>query len=330
MENTDLNQPLPLDVKKLITLGFSSLLLCLSLLMSILTPFPIALSAVLFGRVKGYGVGAIIWIVTLILAAKVFGDPTVFVVYTLSLPISLAISEILLRGIKPLKGMIIAGGTFLLLLTIGIVYTTQVKEISIKNAILTQIENSKELFDAQKKALEESGANSKEAFEALAMLDQPGLIADQVIQEGPSYIFMAIFLVLWVNLFLLFKSNRIIRKITNEKLNEQELLNIKVPEHFIWIVILSLIATVWGESLGSVYPIVGLNVLKCMGVFYFFQGFGIYLGFLDSIKLTGFFRTALVVLTVFTAAQVIAFIGLFDMFVNFRRFFKKDKNEGEL
>lgn len=330
MNTLDANQPIPFDMRRLILLGLSSLLLCVSFLMSIFTPFPIALSAVLYGRKLGYGIGVVTWLVSLILALFVFKDPSVFMIYTLSLVVSIALSEIILRKVKPLKGMLISGGIFVFITAMAVTYTTQVQKVNIKEVLVTQIESSKELIDQQKKSIEASGAESKEAFEALALLDQPELIAEQVIEEAPSVFFMTTFIVLWVNLFLLLKFNRIVRKLDKKKFGEFELLKIKVPEHFIWLVILSLIAAVWGDQVGPAYPIIGVNLLKCLGIFYFFQGFGIYMAFLDYVKLGGFIRTALVILTVFTASQVIAVIGLFDMFVNFRRFFKQNKNQGEL
>lgn len=324
MNSQDINQALPFDKNRLAMLGVSSLLLCISFLMSIFTPFPIALAAVLYGRAKGYGMGAIAWIISLILSVYVFKDGTIVLIYSLSMLVTLAIAEITLRKVKPLKGLMVAGGSFLLLITLAFTYAVKVKDFNVKEELLTQLENSKELIEVQKNALKQSGTESKEAFEALALLNQPELIVDQVLKEAPSWFFITTFLVLWVNLFLVLKSNRVVRKWSKDQFSELELLRIKVPEHMIWPVIIALLLTVFGDQLGEWYPVIGLNLLKCFGVFYFFQGFGIYLAFLDHVRIGGFIRTVLVMLTVLTAYQVIALIGLFDMFVNFRRFFKKD------
>ena len=330
MEPEDITQTLPFDRNRLAMLGVSSLLLCVSFLMSIFTPFPIALAAVLYGRKVGYGAGAIAWVVSIVLSVFVFQDGTIFLIYSLGMVAAIAISEIALRKVKPLKGMMFAGGSFLLLLSLIFTYAVKVNGLDAKKVLLNQLENSKEIIDAQKKSLEKSSGDSKEAFEALALLNQPELIVDQVIKEAPSWFFITTFLVLWLNLFLVLKSNRIARKWGKDQFSEFELLKIKVPDHMIWPVILSLVLTVFGDSLGVWYPVIGLNLLKCLGVFYFFQGFGIYLAFLDYVRIRGFIRTVLIMLTVFTAFQVMALIGLFDMFVNFRRFFIKDKNQGEL
>jgi hypothetical protein len=330
MEPEDINKTLPFDKNRLAMLGVSSLLLCVSFLMSVLTPFPIALAAVLYGRKVGYGTGVVAWIVSLLLSSFIFKDGTIFLIYSLSMLATIAIGEIAIRQIKPLRGMMIAGGSFLLLLSLIFTYAVKVNGLDVQKVLLTQLENSKEIIDSQKKLLEKSSGESKEAFEALALLNQPELIVDQVIKEAPSWFFVTTFLVLWLNLFLVLKSNRITRKWGKDQYSEFELLNIKVPDQMIWPVILSLLLALFGDRLGVWYPIVGLNLLKCLGVFYFFQGFGIYLAFLDYVRIGGFIRTILIMLTVFTAFQVMALIGLFDMFVNFRRFFIKDKNQGEL
>jgi hypothetical protein len=330
MEPEDINKTLPFDKNRLAMLGVSSLLLCVSFLMSVLTPFPIALAAVLYGRKVGYGTGVVAWIVSLLLSFFIFKDGTIFLIYSLSMLATIAIGEIAIRQIKPLRGMMIAGGSFLLLLSLIFTYAVKVNGLDVQKVLLTQLENSKEIIDSQKKLLEKSSGESKEAFEALALLNQPELIVDQVIKEAPSWFFVTTFLVLWLNLFLVLKSNRITRKWGKDQYSEFELLNIKVPDQMIWPVILSLLLALFGDRLGVWYPIVGLNLLKCLGVFYFFQGFGIYLAFLDYVRIGGFIRTILIMLTVFTAFQVMALIGLFDMFVNFRRFFIKDKNQGEL
>ena len=69
---------------------------------------------------------------------------------------------------------------------------------------------------------------------------------------------------------------------------------------------------------------IGLTGLSTLGVFYFFQGFGIYLAFLDSFKVTGFVRTLLVVATVMMANKMIAIIGLLDMFLDFKKMINKN------
>lgn len=297
--------------------------------MSIFTPFPIAFAAVIYGRNKGYGIGFVTWLISFVLSLTVFGDLTIFVAYTMALIVAVAISEIVQRGTPPVKGMVKFGSSLIFILSLFILVIVKGYNINIKANLVEQIKNNKEIFELQKEKIEKAQNDTKESFDIIALLSQPEVLAEEILKEAPSYFFIGIFLVIWANLFLLLRSNRMVQHFGPQKYTEKDLLKIKVPDHFIWFVIIGFLFVLWGEGLGAIYPVIGMNILKCLGVFYFFQGFGIYLDFLDYARLKGFLRTVLVMLTILTAAQFIAVVGLFDMFVNFRRFFNKNKNEGE-
>ncbi len=329
MNGQNISEVMPFNFTRLVLLGLTSILLCVSFLMSIFTPFPIALAAILYGRKKGYGIGIAAWFVCLVLTSNVFGDLTLFAFYSMALFIAIAISEITLRKMPPLKGLFTFGGSIIGLAVILIGASITVGNINLKSALVEEINKSKKMLEVQKEKIQQSENNSKEAFEVVALLSQPKLLADEILKQAPSYFFMGTFLILWANLFLLLRSNRILKKWTKSDVSEVDLLNIKIPDNFIFLVIAGLVLAVFGESLGTIYPVIGITILKCVGIFYFFQGFGIYLAFLDFVKFSGFFRTVLVMLTIFTASKLIALVGLFDMFVNFRRFFKKENNLGE-
>lgn len=330
MYEQDVNNAIHFNLSKLILMGVISLVLCMSFIMSIFTPFPIAFAAIVYGRSKGYGVGIVTWLVSLLLSLSMFGDLTVFIAYTMSLTVSIMISEIIQRGISPVKGMVKLGSGIIVMVGLFFVFLTQGLNVDIKATLVEQLNKNKEVIELQQEKLKQAEGNSAADFEAMAMLSQPEVLATEVLKEAPSYFFIGTFLVIWANLFLLLRSNRMLRFGSTPKYTEKDLLNIKVPDHFIWAVIAGLIMAVWGAELGnSIYPIIGVNVLKLLGVFYFFQGFGIYLDFLDFAKVSGFFRTVLVMLTILTVARFIAVVGLFDMFVNFRKFLKRNTSEGE-
>lgn len=329
MYEQDVNQAIPFNFSKLVLMGAISLVLCMSFVMSIFTPFPIAFSVVVYGRSKGYGLGIVTWLISLLLSITMFGDMTIFMAYSMSMVVAAGVSEIVLRGISPMRGMVKLGGTIVVAISLIILFIVKGLNVDIKASLVEQIKSNKEVFELQKQKLKEAGEAKEGSFEMMALLSQPEVLAKEVLKEAPSYFFMATFLVIWANLFLLLRSYKMVQRGNRIPYTEKDLLNVKVPEHFIWIVIVGFLLLLWGESLGSVYPLIGMNILKFLGVFYFFQGFGIYLAFLDFAKIGGFFRTVLVMLTIFTAAQFIAAVGLFDMFINFRRFFKRNKNEGE-
>lgn len=330
MYEQDVNPAIPFNLSKLVLMGAISLVLCMSFIMSIFAPFPIAFSSVVYGRSKGYGLALVTWAISLLLSIGVFGDMTIFFAYSMSMVVAVGISEIVLRGISPIRGMVKFGAGLVLALSFVLLFIVKGMGVDLRANLVEQIKSNKEIFELQKEKLKQAEGGTQEGtFEMMALLSQPEVLADEILKEAPSYFFIATFLVIWANLFLLLRSNRMIQKFVPANYTEKDLLNVKVPDHFIWGVIVGFLLVLWGGSLGTTYPIIGMNILKFLGIFYFFQGFGIYLAFLDFARIGGFFRTVLVMLTIFTAAQFIALVGLFDMFVNFRRFFKRNKNEGE-
>lgn len=205
----------------------------------------------------------------------------------------------------------------------SIFLTTTLSGVSIKDFLVKEISAEKSVFQEMKKSIESADTLSSENIEFLSTLSEPEKLADQIIEQVPAYLFISIFFTLWVNLYLTLNvRNSLGKGLTT--FSEQDLLNFKVPDHVIWLVIATLIMAVWGGDLGySWMEPIGMTLLKCLGIFYFFQGFGVYIEFLNFFNVKGFLRTFLIVITVVSANQLVAAIGLFDMFINFRRFFKK-------
>lgn len=328
MNEQDVKQNIQFNLSRLLLLGVISLVLCMSFIMSIFAPFPIAFASVVYGRRKGYGLALATWLVSFILSISTFGDLTVFLAYTASIVVAFAVTEVVLRGINPVKGLLKIGGGINLFGIFVILMMSVGMNFNFKTELVKWIKQNKAVFDLQKEKLQKADSNMKESFEAIALLSQPELLADEVIEEAPGNFFVGVFLVVWANLFLLLRSNRMFRANDDNppEFTEVNLLNIKVPDSVIWFVIVGLLMALWGEDLGSSVPVIGMYILKVLGVFYFFQGFGVYLAFLDFAKIRGFFRTILVMLTVVTGSQLLAAVGLFDMFVNFKRFIKKNES----
>lgn len=323
MYQQDINNTMQPNIMRLILMGIASLLLCLSFVMSVFTPFPLAMGVIVFGRAKGYAMISSFWLLSVFISASVFGDFTLLTFYTGSIVLATVIAEIVLRKKNPLTSMVTSGLTFVAAISLLFALGISNSEKTVKEIIVSELEKSGEALELQKEKLKNQETASEESFKMLAMLNQPELLADEVIKQAPSYFFIAVFLMIWVNLFLCLKINRMMFPIRGAY-TELDLINFKVPEHFIWPVIISLALSIWGSELGNEwYSEIGITTLKCLGIFYFFQGFGIYLDFLNFIKLGGFLRTLLVMFTVLTASQLLALVGLFDMFINFRKFFRK-------
>ena len=70
----------------------------------------------------------------------------------------------------------------------------------------------------------------------------------------------------------------------------------------------------------------GFTIVKCLGIFYFFQGFGIFSDLLTFMGIMGFFRSLIVMVVIFMAYYLIVAAGLFDNWFDFRKYFEKPKN----
>lgn len=324
MTNSEVKQPIQFSIARLLMMGVTSVLLCLSFLMSVFTPYPLALSSILYGRNLGIAVAVFASIVCFFVASSLFQDLFLFIFYILAATMALLIAEVIRRDIDPMKGILSIGVSATVLASSALFMTVQVHDKSIKELLVTEFSRIAPLLEAQVKKIKATGTGNTQEIEAL--LSDPNLLAIEAIKQVPSFFLIGLFVMLWLNTFLMLKSNRLLVMKDNAKFSELDLLKFRMPEYFIWGVVLALICLIWGEGLNLWLPAVGMTLLKVLGVFYFFQGFGIYIGFLDHIKLKGFFRTLLIVLTVLTANQAIAIIGLFDMFVNFKKFFKEKNN----
>ena len=320
--NTEVKQPPQLSIGRLLLLGASSVILCLSFIMSVFAPFPLALAITMYGRVKGYLVGIAGLILSFVLAGSIYGDYTLFGFYFCVLVFGIGIAEIVLRNISPIKGMVLFGIGFIITIATSFILMMNSMKTTPQQFILQQIEKSADKIAEQKKAVEMSG--DKDAIQVLQLLDRPDLLAKEMMESFPSYFFMGVFIMLWFNMFLVLKSRRLLFSGTDYSFDEKCLLNFKVPFEFVLVLALGLILALFAEKLGSLqFETLGFTIIKCLGIFYFFQGFGVFSDMLNFLGVTGFFRTLLVMITIFMASYLIAVAGLFDNWFDFRKYFVK-------
>jgi hypothetical protein len=197
------------------------------------------------------------------------------------------------------------------------------QNVTLEQYIVRELKSSSDKLAEQKEVIAQS--TDKNSIELLALLDRPDLLAKQMIQSLPMYFFVGIFVMLWFNTFLALKSRRLLLSGQDHTFSEKNLLNFKVPFAVIYPLIAGLAMAVFGGPYGL--ETWGLIVVQCLGVFYFFQGFGIFSDLLNFLGVRGFFRTILVMVTIFMANYLIAVAGLFDNWFDFRKYFVKQKTE---
>lgn len=265
-------------------------------------------------------------IASFVFASTVYGNLSLFGFYFCVFIIGIGIAEIVLRGISPIKAMINFGLGFILVIVSAFAILMTSLNTTPKEYIIQQIELSADKIAEQKKAVELSG--NKDSIQVLQLLDRPDLLAKEVIESFPSYLFMGVFLVLWFNLFLVLKSRRLLFSGNDYPYSEKDLLNFKVPFGFVLVLAFGFVLAVWGDSFGSApFESIGFTIIKCLGIFYFFQGFGVFSDLLNFLGIVGFFRTLIVMITIFMANYLIAAAGLFDNWFDFRKYFVKRKTE---
>lgn len=315
-----------LSTGRLLLLGVSSVILCISFIMSVFAPFPIALAVILYGRVKGFLTGLAGLCISFLFAVLVYQDLTLFGFYAVILVLGLGIAEIVSRNISPVKGMVIFGVSLILLLAGMLGSFIKSQNLTVEQYIIDQIEKSADKIQEQKKIIEQS--SDKDSVQILNLLNRPDLIAKEMKESFPGYFFMGVFLMLWFNTFLALKSRRLLMSGQTFPYSERNLLNFKVPFGFVFPLIVGLVLATWGADLGAeVYETVGFTIIKCLGIFYFFQGFGVFSDLLTFLGIMGFFRTIIVMLVIFTGNYLIAVAGLFDNWFDFRKYFIKRKTE---
>lgn len=324
--NAEVMQHPQLSTGRLLLLGVSSVVLCISFIMSVFAPFPLALAFILYGRGKGFLTGLAGLVLSFAFAVLVYQDYTLFGFYAGVFIFGFGIAEIVLRGISPIKGMVAFGLGFILLMSVGIGSFIKSQNVTVEQFIVQQIEKSSDKIAEQKKLIEQSA--DKDSIQVLQLLDNPKLIAQEMTASFPGYFFIGVFLMLWFNMFLVLKSRRLLLSGNDYPHSERELLNFKVPFAFVGLLAVGLALAVWGKDFGSVgYENLGFTIIKCLGIFYFFQGFGVFSDLLNFIGVSGFFRTLIVMLVIFSANYLIAAAGLFDNWFDFRKYFIKRKTE---
>ncbi len=314
-----------LTIPKSIVYILAPVLLYGSVFLSVFAPLPVGLSSLFLGR----KLAAIFAFISLIVFSFIVSPQisianfTIWSNFLISLGIGLGLAEVIRKDMNPMKGIVWTGGVLILLLSTVIFYTTVKEDKSVKELVLATLEEVRPLLDKQKEFFEQSSEEG--ALEAAALLSQPELMASQFLRTVPGIFFVSLFVSLWANMFLLLKSNRLVNRMRFTNYSESILINFKMPDYMIVPVVVALAIIVYGEYFEvESASIIGISSVSLLGVFYFFQGFGIYLAFLDKFKITGFFRTLLVVTTIMMAGQAIAAVGLLDVFVNFKKLMKKN------
>lgn len=324
--NTEIVQPPQLTNSRLLLLGASAVILCMSFIISAFAPFPLALAIILYGRSKGYLTGAIGVVASFFITSYIYQDLTLFVLFCCVLLFAVVIAEIVLRGWEPVKSLLVFGSGFILAVAAALGIYLKSNNLTAYQYTIQLIEKSSDKIAEQRRIIEQSA--DKDAIQVLQLLDRPDLIAKELLESFPGFFFVGVFLVLWFNMFLILKSRRLLLAGSDFIYTERHLLDFKVPFGFVFVLSAGLILATWGNDWGLHYSdVIGHTILKCLGVFYFFHGFGIMTDLLNFWGIMGIFRALIVFGVILTATYLVPIVGLLDNWFDFRKYLVKSKTE---
>lgn len=304
-------------------LGLLGLVFSLFPPFTMFAPYPIALAFLLYGRPKAFMLSAFCLIFSTLMVWKLGISVAIFGVFITSVIYALFVSETIKQKIHPIRGVIFSGVTLFVLSALVIFITALVTGVSLEDEITKLLQVA---FSTIKKGQTDVLVRGGEEARALSeLMKDPRALAANIISWSPAILFITVFVGIWISHILVLFSVKFWKKRLGYPFGLKDLTRFKTPEVFVYPLIFGLLTVLASTYLGAdiqFLATVGKNLLACLGIFYFFQGFGIFLDFFSRVRLPRFLRILVVIITALYAWQILALIGVFDMWVDFRRFLK--------
>lgn len=319
-------------------LSFSKLIfLCvLALLFASLEPFalfasiPFTLSFLLYGKPKTFILGAVGTALTVGLMQIQIYQGSAVGTFPMALIYGYLISQVIKKKVHPVKGILRNGFTMFVVVMGGVLLFNYLQPGGIEGILTPNIQEAATQY--YKSLKDVPNAPSEQLRQLKDLKDDPSSVVSSILNYGTSAIFIGVFLSIWVGTFVMLKLGPLWRSVHSYPYNIRNLTSFKVPFSFVWPLIIGLVLAVGNayEQLGDWAEVAGYNILLMLGIFYFFQGFGILSELLNKWRIFGFFRTMVIFFSVIMGYQVLALVGVLDTWVDFRRLFnKKNNDEGD-
>ncbi len=323
---------------KLFFLAALTIVFCSLTPLLLLAPIPLIVMFLLYGRKLTYLVGAV---TVAVLSGMTLGATGAFklplfvvLYYGITFLYGVLVSEIIFRNIHPGKGILLTGTLLFTLVMAGFLGIQSQSPMVVKNELEQFFTKTFQEVKLQNKKVLDAGTS--ESREVRVILDNPKKVSADVYQHIPMFLFVSVFVGIWVSFFVTLRNARIWRYKIQYPFTLKDFLNFKVPEPVIWLVIISLVSYLASTfqqvsviGISTQLEIFSANILGSLSVLYFFQGFGILSEFLSFLKAGPFFRVLMISFSILFMWKGVVFFGVFDLWFNFRRFFKKQNNEGE-
>lgn len=319
---------------KLIFLSIVTLALSSFGPLSLFAPIPMAISFLLYG-VKYTGSLSAIIMVAMVTASKLIPGADFLLsqasVYFVASVFGFFASRVIVKRQEPVKGLIQWSSALLLLIAGGVIVLSIASEFTLVNQIETFVTKSFEEALQRPEVKERLDAGGQEARALSSILNDPQMVVKTLLEWSFTAMFVGVFFSMWLTLYLVLRNVVIWKETHNYPYTLKDFVSFKAPDFMIYGLLAGMVMIVAGEYIHPLAEVIGFNITYSLGVFYFFQGFGVFMASLDWLGFRGFLRTALTVFTIFLGYKMIALVGVLDLFFDFEtKLKKKSRSEGDI
>ena len=295
----------------------------------VFAPIPLVYIFLLYSKNKGMITGVVGFSVLLILTIIFKLTPLLSVVFLLSFVNAILIANTILRGLSPDRGLVIAGMVFFIMVLVGVGSYLVIGPDLVKGELTRVLAGFIDQIKKENADFISQGGDDARLLQDL--LKDPKTLVDNFLNWASASFFAISMFGHWLCLIIVLRSSLVWKKKRAYDFTIRHLISFKAPEFFVWPLIMALCLVLVGEYiLGAAGVVLGMNLLYFLGVFYFIQGVGVYYDVLQMIGIRGGFRSLLVILAAIIAYRVLAIIGVFDQWINFRQRIKNfKKNKGD-
>jgi len=193
----------------LIFLQIFAIILCFGGPLSILAPVPIILSLLIFGRMPSLFFAALFSSVIWYVSARNAFVSGLFLsgLHLISIFSAVLISEMILRNINPVKGLIISGFIFVAVMGSILLSYEKLGTLSIRNQVSQSVDEViKQIKETNKEMID---LGNEEGRNIRSVISSKAEIVDEVLKFMPSIIFVGAFFALWISYYSTLRLSKI-------------------------------------------------------------------------------------------------------------------------
>gem|GEM_PF-550666 len=320
------------------SMGRLFFLMGVSLALSTFTPFsifvaaPLAMALLVYGPLKAVSAFLVTGAVLSGFIGGAVISPVSGVIFSISIVYAFCVFLIVKKQFSPSHGLFRFGIAIGLVVLGAYLAMTQFGSFSLESHLQNMVNTGIEEIKSSQEFSQIVAQGGDEVRALQDLIKNPKSLVKEMVEWAPSAVVVSIFLTLWTTLFIVLRNSFVWRGNYKYSFQLKDLVQFRAPDWFVYAVIIGLALIAGGDYiLGKNSEVWGMNILYSFGIFYLFQGIGLVLELFDSLKIFGLFRSMLLMFMVFSAWKIIAVVGLFDHWFDFKKILKKDKNnEGDL